>query len=202
MAEKDRIKWDAKFRAKPELLKPRAPSEVLVKYLSLSNGERALDVACGGGRHAFYLAKMGYSVDALDISNVAIEALNKEISHKNISTIHTQVADMDSYSFMAEYYGVIVMSNYLNRALIQRLKEALQVDGMLMIESYMADENNEKKGSDTSNLLVSGELKTFFDSHFDIVEYREFDNEPYELYRMKKTAVVVRKNASMLTCNN
>lgn len=202
MAKEDSVKWDAKFRAKPELLAPRAPSALLVKYLKSSDGKRALDVACGGGRHTYYMAELGYEVDAIDISKVAIASLNRALIEKNISNVHTEVMDMDHFKAVDESYGVIVMSNYLNRALISELKRALMVDGVLFIESYMEDKSNEKRGSKRENLLASGELKSFFDSHFDILEYSEFDNEPYELYRMKKSAIVVRKRLSMLTSSN
>ena len=41
----------------------------------LAGGGRALDVACGDGRNALYLAQLGYMVDAIDVSDVAIDAL-------------------------------------------------------------------------------------------------------------------------------
>ena len=36
-------------------------------------GGNALDLACGEGRNAFFLAKNGYTIDAIDSSQVVIE---------------------------------------------------------------------------------------------------------------------------------
>lgn len=64
----------------PDYLKQYAhtttPQEVdgLEKILHLRKGARILDVACGAGRHSIELAKRGYSVVGLDLS----EALLKE----------------------------------------------------------------------------------------------------------------------------
>ncbi len=60
----------------------KEPEKILVEYAHLLNKKEAiLDIGAGQGRNTFYLAKLGYSVDAIDTSSVAIESLkkNKEI---------------------------------------------------------------------------------------------------------------------------
>ena len=57
----------------------------------------------------------------------------------------------------------------------------------------MQDEENEKKESKRSNLLEAGELYTFFDETFKVLFYDEFENEAYEMFRMKKQAIVVER---------
>ena len=57
----------------------------------------------------------------------------------------------------------------------------------------MVDDANEKQGSDRSNLLEAEELKSIFSTGYEVLFYDEFENEPYELYRMKKQAIVARK---------
>ena len=60
---------------------PDAPAEWLVAHEALlPGGGRALDVACGDGRNAVYLAQLGYMVDAIDVSDVAIGALRAAAS--------------------------------------------------------------------------------------------------------------------------
>ena len=55
--------------------------DALVGYLRLESGAKVVDVACGKGRHAAYLAELGMDVLGLDLSENSIEQaklLNKE----------------------------------------------------------------------------------------------------------------------------
>lgn len=56
----------------------------------------------------------------------------------------------------------------------------------------MEHEENEKPPSNPDFLLKEGELKEIF-SDFEILEYDEFFNEKYELYKMRKQSIIARK---------
>ncbi len=202
MSQYDQQKWDKKFSEKSELLKPREASTYLQK-LELKGKEKiALDLACGAGRHSVYLAKQGFKVFALDISKVALDAVDKYIEKEGlsgkVSTVHT---DLDNFSPEIALYDVIVMSNFLDRELIKRACVGLKKGGLFFVETYMDDPSNEKKDSNPDFLLQKGELKSlftqeiasYFDENYEIVLYDEFDNEPYEMYKMKKQVIAVRK---------
>ena len=90
MAKKDQEKWDKKYTEKPQLLQKREASKKLEIVLKLSKGKTALDVACGSGRNALFLAKNGFKVDAYDISKIALDTLNS----KGYNTIHTKLVDL------------------------------------------------------------------------------------------------------------
>ena len=85
------------------------------------------------------------------------------------------------------------MTNFLDRKLIPYLSKALKEDGILLIETYMDHKINEKESSNPDFLLKVGELKSFFDDSFEIVEYDEFLNGNDELYKMMKQSIVVKK---------
>ncbi|RUM67533.1 MAG: tellurium resistance protein TehB [Sulfurospirillum sp.] len=192
MSQKDKIKWNEKFRSNPELLAPREPSSMLKQFLSKEKNhidKTALDLACGGGRHTLYLANLGFKVDAVDISKVALDSLKEKIDLDLVSLIES---DLDQFSPEANRYDLIVMSNFLDRELIKRSCGALKIDGVFFVETYMDDPNNEKQNSNPNFLLQKDELKEIFKG-FEILEYREFWNEPYEIYRMKKEAVLARR---------
>ncbi len=188
----DRIKWDDKYDQMPELLEPRPPARMLAKHIRNTDDEkRALDVACGSGRHALFLAKKGYCVDAIDISEIAVETLEKRLSEE--MCIHPEQADLDAFVPPKQSYDLIVMTNYLDRALIARLKPALKKNGFFFVETYMKDPANEKTQSNPDYLLEDEELKRIFAEGFDIIEYDTFWNESYERYKMRKQAILVRK---------
>ncbi len=189
MAIEDKIKWDKKYQNTPELLKERRASKKLVDILDKTNGKKALEIACGSGRNSIFLAKQGFNVDALDISKVALDTLNSKV----FLNISTQCIDLENYTPPENSYNLIVMTNYLNREIIPALSNALKPGGILFIETYMNHPTNTKPNSNPDFLLKAGELKSFFNNKFEILDYEEFDNEAYELYKMKKQSISVLK---------
>jgi len=191
MAEKDRIKWNRKFREHPELLQKRAPSALVEAFERFAPVRTALDLACGGGRHTLFLAEKGFHVDAVDISAVALEALARQTDPDKVTLIE---ADLDTFTPEGPY-GLIVKTNFLDRALIERAKTALAPGGIFIVETYMEDPLNEKKDSNPNFLLAEGELRNLFGDGYELLDYREFWNEPHEIFRMRKQAAAVRKTA-------
>ncbi len=194
MSEQDRKKWDEKYRTKQQLLKPREASENIKKFVKPTVGGKALDLACGAGRNAIYLAKQGYEVDALDIAEAALMALTAEARREEVGLlINSRLIDLDSYTPPKESYDLIIMMNFLDRGLIMRAYEGLKRGGLFIVETYMDDDSNEKEGSSADNLLKKEELKIIFGEKDEVLFYDEFENEAYELYSMQKQVIVVRK---------
>ena len=124
MSEQDRQKWDEKYRKKSELLEPREASAVVKRHCGRGKGLRALDLACGAGRNTFYLAREVFEVDAVDVAQAAIDALSVEALRQGLAEyISPIVQDLDKLETAPEQYDLIVMSNFLDRALIERTKE-------------------------------------------------------------------------------
>jgi 2-polyprenyl-3-methyl-5-hydroxy-6-metoxy-1,4-benzoquinol methylase len=187
--DRDREKWNRKYTQKPELLKRENIAKSVEKFYNLAPNSKALDIACGGGRHTIFLADRGFNVDAIDISDSAIEYLKDRVDSSRVNLINS---DLDNYQFKKDSYGLILKINFLDRAVIERAKSALVDGGLFIVETYLEDNSNEKANSNPNFLLKKGELREIF-KDFEILDYREFDNEPYELYRMKKASIVARK---------
>jgi len=194
MSVQDKEKWDAKYLKKSQLLKPRDASANLKNALLHCCGKNALDLACGAGRNSIYLASSGFSVDAIDIAQIAIDELDAEATKQNLSSkINTKLVDLDSYMIEENKYDLIVMANFLDRTVLKNAKKALKKDGILFVETYMINEENEKTKSDISNLLASQELKNIVGDSLEILYYDEFKNEDYEIYKMQKQVIVAKK---------
>ena len=190
MSEFDRKKWNRKYHEKPALLASRPPSPMVEKYAFNTEGQYAIDLACGNGRNTLFLAEQGFHVDAVDISSVALENLQQRIEGLDITLLEK---DLDTFIPTPNYYDIAIMTNYLNRELIFRMLKALKKNGIFIIETYMEHPDNEKKDSNPDFLLQKGELKTFFDDSFTILEYTESWNEGHELYKMYKQGIVTKK---------
>jgi len=189
MAKEDKTKWDQKYIDNPKLLEDRDPSKKLDSLIKLSCGKQALEIACGSGRNSIYLAKNGFNIDAYDISEIALETLNS----KNYNTINTHLIDLDEFIPKIEHYDLIIQTNFLDRKLIPKLLQSLKKNGLLFIETYMNHPSNTKPNSTPEFLLQKDELKKFVSNNFILVEYDEFDNEPTELYRMKKQSIIIQR---------
>jgi len=196
MSLEDKQKWDIKYIKKSQLLKPRKPSINLVNHLDKCTGKRALDLGCGAGRNTIYLAQNGFKVDALDIAQIALNALHVELEKENLlQNVNIKLTDLDEFKAEKNSYDLALMCNFLDRKLIEKVKQTLSKDGVFIVETYMIDENNEKKDSNQDYLLKENELKQIFKHGYEILFYDEYDNEPHEIYQMKKQVIVAKKIA-------
>ena len=184
MALEDKHRWNTKYQDNKI---PPIPIEVVKKYASFASGKQALDIACGLGRHSKYLAKQGFIVDALDISSVAISQL------QNIENINAKEVDFDTYKLKKNSYDLIVCVYYLERKLFPQMIEALKPNGILIIETFLQDEANERVPSNPLFMLNKGELEAFFDKKLDIMHIPEWLDKDYKEFKTMKTSMVARK---------
>ncbi len=135
MSGSERMEWDRRYQ-KGEYRPRTLPSPFLEQWLERLPSGRALDVACGTGRNALRLAEAGYLVDAVDISQAAIEKARIDGERRGV-TVAWQVVDLDDARLEAAAYDVITVIRYVNRKLWSRLIEALSPNGWLLIEHHL-----------------------------------------------------------------
>jgi SAM-dependent methyltransferase len=127
VAEEDRARWEERYRAgsHPET----EPDGILALALGFAPPSgRALDVACGRGRHAIALAGHGYRVDAVDLSPTALASARKRAGSLDIRWI---VADLDAWEPERRAYALVVCVNFTDERLFPRLLLALLPGGIL-----------------------------------------------------------------------
>ena len=189
MSLDDKIKWDEKYIKESKLLELRPHSNKLDFIIKSTKGINVLDLACGSGRNSIYLAKNNFIVDAYDISKVALD----KIDSYNIENLTTHQIDLDLFNPTYLDYDLIVMTNFLDRKLINRISKIMKKESIFFIETFMEHELNEKPSSNPNFLLKKEELKNLFNSDFKILDYDEYENESYELFKMMKQSIVVKK---------
>ena len=84
----------------------KASPEVVDLSKKLTKGSRILDIGCGDGRHALFLAKTGFEVTAIDISTAGIKKLS-QLAKRSGVLINTQVMDMRQFEFTNSYDAII-----------------------------------------------------------------------------------------------
>ncbi len=138
----ERIRWNKRYSLEGPEAFGREPSDWLVDHADLLINEPkgpALDVACGNGRNAFYLAELGFSVDAVDISDEAVTWLAEQVKQHKWS-VYPKRMNLESDPLPTSKYQVIVNINYLERSIFSALKDALLPGGLLVFETLTKDQ--------------------------------------------------------------
>ncbi len=135
MSDEERATWDRRYRDGSYQPRP-SPFSLLEQMIDRLPRGRALDIACGGGRNALFLAAHGYEVDAVDGSPEALR-LAEERAREQQLEVHWLEADLDDYAPPHGDYAVIINCFYLNRPLLSRLTSALADDGYIFIEQHL-----------------------------------------------------------------
>jgi SAM-dependent methyltransferase len=134
---------------------------------------RALDLACGRGRHALWLAARGLEVLAVDCNADAVEAIRQEARHRGLP-ISAEVDDLETgrATFGTDRFDVIVVVHYLHRPLFPALVAALRSGGLLIYETFTRAQALRGKPTNPDFLLEPGELRRLVEP-LEIVDYRE-----------------------------
>jgi len=121
---------------------------------------RALDVACGRGRHALLLAIAGLDVRAVDRGAEAVAGLRWAAGHLGLP-IAAEIADLESPAIDLgdALYDVIVCVHYLHRPLFPALRRALKPGGVLIYETFTTAQAARGKPTNPEFLLEPGELR-------------------------------------------
>jgi SAM-dependent methyltransferase len=132
-------------------------------------GGSVLDVACGVGRHARWLAAEGYRVEAVDRDAQATAAL------QGSSGITTRVADLenDPWPYQPSSFDGVVVTNYLHRPCFDALIDALKRGGVLIYETFMVGNEALGKPSNPDFLLRPGELLDRIGARLTVVAFEQ-----------------------------
>lgn len=171
----ERLRWDAVFNT-TQYVYGREPAEFLTRVVHRLPVGKALDIAMGEGRNAVFLAKKGFSVDGVDISEVALSKARR-LARENHISIQTINADLNSYRIRPETYDVIVNINYLQRSLVSQIKKGLRPGGVVVFENWTVDQLKKSGGQSLPRdfLLKRGELRRLFED-FEVLYYSETDS--------------------------
>jgi len=156
----DRERWSERHRADAGLPPPSAFVERAVGLFGAPPApaaRRALDVACGRGRHALWLAARGYAVDAVDYALPALTALQRTARDRRLD-VRCVAADVGQWPFATARYDLVVVVSFLDRTLWPALRAAVAPGGALLVETFVADPSMAAPPMNPAYLLAPGEL--------------------------------------------
>jgi SAM-dependent methyltransferase len=134
------------------------PTPLLVETACTLKPGRALDLACGTGRNAVWLAEHGWKVTAVDRSPITIPM------------VETRVADLEKHEFPIDEasWDLIVVSLYLQRDLFEPVKRGLKPGGIVIVIVLLMEPGHER----SLFRAQPGELAKYFEG-WEISHYYE-----------------------------
>jgi tellurite methyltransferase len=172
MAESDHERWDRKYAAGEGPTHFR-PNPILRDYAHLLRGERALDVACGYGGNALYLASLGYRVDAIDVSGVALAQAQEEAKRRGLGLNLVQT-DLTRWRVLPGRYDLIVVFFYLDRRLMPQVAAGLRPGGLLFQVNRNTRYLAVRPTFNRDYLLLPDELRLLAsDAGLEVIHYGE-----------------------------
>jgi SAM-dependent methyltransferase len=167
--------WDERYRSGEHTIKE--PSPLLRMAIENIEPGRALDIACGVGRHAIFLAEHGWHVTAVDSSRVGIEILQQRAREASVA-VEARIADLESGKFQIEpgTYDLICVFYYLQRDLFSPIRAGVGPGGTIVAAIHLNDGKQDAKPANPAFLLERGELKQLF-ADWEITYYREGESD-------------------------
>lgn len=147
--------WDEHFSSG---CAPHAPSPPLPEAVAAVAPGLALDLACGAGRHALFLAGRGWRVHALDASRAGISLLEQEAARRGLShLVRASIADLEAPAVQLEgEYDLVCDFYFLHRPLFAQVRRAVRPGGHFVAALHL------RRGDTGRFLLEPGELRALF----------------------------------------
>ena len=162
MSERERTNWSKRW-AEGDYQGRNTPSALLVDWADRLPKGRALDLACGNGRNAIYLAERGYDVDAIDIAEPALQIVRRAVRERGLA-INIIQADLDDHLLSTEVYDLVITTFFFSRELASKMKDALKPGGFALLEQhYVTDCNVSGPTSPMFRLRTNELLRLFMD---------------------------------------
>ena len=156
--------WDERFLRGDEL-HDGLPSPPLPQAVLGVQPGRALNLASGAGRHALFLAGLGWQVHAVEGSRVGVQRMLDEAHRRQVS-IEAEIADLEAPGFaIAGEYDLVCDFYFLHRPLFGGIREAVRPGGLFVASIHVGEGRFS---------LAPGELRALVESWgWTVLHYRE-----------------------------
>jgi tellurite methyltransferase len=182
-------KWDERYhlRERPDEDLEAAPTPLVVATAGNLKPGKGLDLACGAGRNALWLAEHGWDVTAVDGAATAIEILRNRALGRGLK-INATVADLKEGAFVIEpsRWDLIAMCYYLQRNLFEPAKQGVVPGGIVISIVHITEPAEEP----TPLRLRPGELEKYF-TGWEILH--RYEGKPNDSAHKRAVAEIVAR---------
>jgi 2-polyprenyl-3-methyl-5-hydroxy-6-metoxy-1,4-benzoquinol methylase len=167
--------WNAVYKEK--LIQHATPADVLVlnEHLLPAKG-RVLDFASGLCGNGIHLAKKGYDVSAWDLSDIAVEKINKYAADHKLS-LQAATHDLENnLPDIKSQFDIVVVSYFLQRESLRYLYDVLKQGGLLFYQTFSGLQYQGQGPARDAFRLKQNELLSVFND-MQLLFYREDDKD-------------------------
>lgn len=143
----DQKDWDERYKT-PDLIWTAEPNQFLVRETSDLSPGRAIDLACGEGRNAIWLAERGWDTTGVDFSPVGLEKA-REFSERRGTKVQWVEADLNEWEPTPNSYDLVLLAyvqlpSVMRSPLHRKAFTAVKPGGRLLIIAH--DSTNLREG--------------------------------------------------------
>ncbi len=195
--------WEKAYQEDDTIAFSSQPNITITEFEHLINTQsNVLDVGCGEGQNAIYLAQKGYNVDAFDLSEYGIAKLKHKCELSN-TQVNAFVANLTTYQFK-QHYDMILCFGTLHfvdkndwKSFINNAKEYTNIGGIHIIQIFTdAVPASEDIAPFAIGLAKDEEIKELY-TDWDVLQFKsyvfedEHPNFPKHLHASNK--IVARR---------
>jgi len=166
------------YDKKNRLMWGTSPSPAVVQFaefLMVKGLSEAVvfDAGCGEGRHAVYLARLGFKVHGIDISSVAIDRARKWVAEARVEErVTLEVGDVTRTKCKDGIFNVVIDINTINfiankRKYVAEVSRVLKPEGYFFLE-FLSDKNR-------AHGISKREINKLLNPFFGILRIEEFE---------------------------
>ena len=178
--------WNKRYADKPAGLP--TPHVFLCESIEHFQPGSVIDMACGLGHNAVYLANHGYKVYAVDFSTEALNRLDtaRKADDLKIELLELDLTTSDSFTNIPISNNIVVLRYKLSMTMIERIPDLLQKNGLFLYCTFN-QEHHKQTGFPNQHCLLPGELLKM-SWNMELVSYRSFtwEGASYDGYIFKK----------------
>jgi SAM-dependent methyltransferase len=168
--------WDARYRGRDGAMWSGRPNGRLVAEVAALTPGRALDVGCGEGGDAIWLAQRGWTVTAIDISEVAVSRA-RTASGRADGSVEWICGDVLQAPLPARAFDLVSMQypalpRAAGDAAVRRLLDAVRPGGLLLAVYHDLDdehrEHMKSRGIDPDDYVGADDLGRLLGDSFTV----------------------------------
>lgn len=169
MSTADRTRWNQRYLAGDAPI-ATSPNNWLTGYADLLDGVAAarqaqgatptsLDIACGAGGTALWLAQRGWLATGVDVSDAALALATRSAAQQGVADrVRFLSVDLDDWRPSPAAFDCVTCFYFLNRELWPWLRAAVRPGGVLALQTHHAGVLKVRPHANPDYLLTPGEL--------------------------------------------
>jgi SAM-dependent methyltransferase len=174
-AAAEAAEWDARYSERDGAMWSGRPNGRLVVDVADLTPGRALDVGCGEGADAIWLARRGWTVTAIDVSDVAVGRA-REAAELAGAAVEWVCGDALKTSFPARSFDLLslqypALPKAAGEPAVQMLLDTVRPGGLLLAVYHDLDDEREhmrSRGIDPADYIGADDLDRLLGDDFTV----------------------------------